>query len=155
MTVRIQAMITELVFEHALRIRLKADVGEASSSLTSDRATLPENHDNSNSPIIDEDCADNQSDCPGTAESSRTVTPTAGAPKGKGKYEGADTQTKNTRRARPAATGRNLGQHFIGKMNNLVSSDLNSLENMIPTFVLLGQPSCSSRVRIKPNLRFM
>jgi len=88
--VRTEALLTQLVFEHSLRIRLKADVTD------------------------DKSIADDSSS-------------TKDVPKEKD------------------------GANLIGKINNLVTSDLNNITEG-RDFLVVGEPSCYIMMRFKSNV---
>lgn len=111
-----QAIITDLVFEHALRIRVKAgtaddDDGDVSEGFASRDESVVETAD-----LLDEAPADTDrtSNTPakGKGKSVRTAEPTADAAK-------AD-----------RAQGNAGSAHLIGRINNLVSGDLRTLDDL-------------------------
>lgn len=111
-----QAIITDLVFEHALRIRVKAgttdaDDGDVSDSATSRDETVVET---TNLPDEAPADADSTSDIPA---------------KGKGKSTGAAEPTVDAAKA-DRAQGSAGSAHLIGRINNLVSGDLRTLDDL-------------------------
>jgi hypothetical protein len=127
--VRASAIITQLVFEHALRIRVKA---ETSSSPRATPAVTPEARSGTTTP---DNVSVAENIGPGTAggsgeENERSTTSLS--IKGKQKEE------------LPASLDDNedpgKASNLVGKMNNLVSTDL---ENIIEgrDFLLLGASS--------------
>jgi hypothetical protein len=132
--VRITAIVTQLVFEHALRIRMKA---ETSSSPVATPTATPEGRSEVTTPdsgsvvdinIVSEDAAG------GSSEETRSEqsTTTASTLKGKRKEE-----------APGSNSGKEVGDesggssNLVGKTNNLVSTDM---ENLIDgrDFLLFG-----------------
>ena len=111
-------MITELVFEHALRIRVKAEGGTGSSpsaassvATTPDNASIAEQSDAPDSPSTDDETQ--------TAFSEGTR-----ASKGKKSQAPSETSTATAGQPQPAEA---KGGHLVGKLNNLVTTDLNNL----------------------------
>ncbi|KAI0365037.1 P-loop containing nucleoside triphosphate hydrolase protein [Pilatotrama ljubarskyi] len=142
LSIRIQAVITELVFEHALRVRMEADTSDsvtATPSSVSTEAVTSDNasHDGPEGDGSLEGEESNAGDAPdsATASSSTAVPPsTTSSIKGKGK-EKSSSESGST--APPAATPApsempesktGASEHLIGRINNLVSSDLSNLE---------------------------
>ncbi|KAI0672538.1 P-loop containing nucleoside triphosphate hydrolase protein, partial [Trametes maxima] len=134
-TIRIQAVITELVFEHALRIRMKAE--------TSDVVDDAE----SASP-------DDESETTGLGEGSTTAGGSATTQdddaqsvsvdnKGKAKAASARaTPVAKEPEARSVPDKKGGGPNLIGRINNLVTTDLRNLDqaSMYATAVALEVP---------------
>ncbi|KAH9984900.1 hypothetical protein BJV77DRAFT_1035217 [Russula vinacea] len=117
--VRVSAIITQLVFEHALRIRVKA---ETSSSPRATPAVTPEARSESTTPdnvsVVDNNVSETMS---GSGEENGQST-TSSNIKGKQKEEfpggiagGADSEDPGK------------SSNLVGKMNNLVSTDLENI----------------------------
>ncbi|TCD68828.1 hypothetical protein EIP91_009695 [Steccherinum ochraceum] len=107
-----QAIITQLIFDHALRMRVKSDVaktGSASAAATP-AATTPDNQSVAESSAA----ADTAS-----VATSATKVP---AP-GKGKDTSKDSPAKADEKFE-----RSTNSNLVGKMNNLVTTDLATLE---------------------------
>ncbi|OJT09188.1 ATP-binding cassette transporter abc4, partial [Trametes pubescens] len=103
--IRVQAIITDLVFEHALRIRVKAGTADADDSDSRDETIV--------------ETAEPVNEAPADADGTPS-TPM----KGKGKSTNATTTAK-------AGRARNAGSaHLIGRINNLVSGDLRTLDDL-------------------------
>ena len=147
--VRVTAIVTQLVFEHALRIRMKA---ETSSSQAPTPTATPEGSSEATTPdsgsaveinIASEDAGGEeiQSEHSTTAASSIKGKQKAGVPGGK--EDGAE-------------SGRST--NLVGKMNNLVSTDLENLvdgRDFLP-FRLSSSPSPSgSHLLMKYSLSFI
>ena len=129
MNVRLQAIITELVFEHALRVRMKAGTNEGPESSAANTAiATPASQagdEESTSDAGDGDTVTEQS-----ATSSTTIQPSSSSSsKGKGKAQSGSPPSGETEA--PKAMEKNI----IGRINNLVSSDLSSLDNCSMYFV--------------------
>ena len=117
---RVSAIVTQLVFEHALRIRVKA---ETSSSPAATPTATPEGHSEATTPdsgsaveidIVSEDAAG------GSEESTTTVT--SSTIKGKRKEEAPGSDSGDETGNEPSGSS-----NLVGKMNNLVSTDLENL----------------------------
>ncbi|KAI0365043.1 P-loop containing nucleoside triphosphate hydrolase protein [Pilatotrama ljubarskyi] len=156
LSIRIQAVITELVFEHALRVRMKADTSDSSTATPSSVSTAVVTPDNASQNGIEgaQSLESGENDTgdvahSATASSSTAVPPSATSSiKGKGKEKSA---SESGSTAPPAATPApsempesktGANKHLVGRINNLVSSDLSSLENigMFAVFVSVESP---------------
>ena len=135
--VRVTAIVTQLVFEHALRIRVKAETSSspaASPTATPEgrsEATTPDNGSVVDINIESEDAGRGSED----AQSERSTT-AASSVKGKrkeGEAPGSDSGKENG--DEPGGSS-----NLVGKMNNLVSTDL---ENLVDgrDVLLLGSSS--------------
>ncbi|KAL7284501.1 hypothetical protein ACG7TL_001792 [Trametes sanguinea] len=141
LSVRLQTVITELVFEHALRIRMKADTPDSSDTAESDLSTAAPTPDTS-SQIGTEDTQEGRSarrddeggkaSRPATASSSTAVPPGCSSRKGKSKSTSEDETLagKGADPARPDVEKKGPSRHLVGRINNLVSTDLSNLENV-------------------------
>ncbi|KAI0344119.1 multidrug resistance-associated ABC transporter [Trametopsis cervina] len=118
--VQVQALITELVFEHALRIRVKAETSSgtpspsAASSVatTPDNASLAERSDRGESPDTDD-------------ETTTAVSEGTSVPKGKKSRAPSEASTAAaSEKPKEASAG---SGNLVGKLNNLVTTDLNNL----------------------------
>ncbi|KAI0750650.1 hypothetical protein C8Q80DRAFT_1097969 [Daedaleopsis nitida] len=124
MLVRTEAIITQLVFDHALRIRMKAETSESpSASRVTTAAQTPDNasiaEPEEQPAAHDSNGSEDETVRASTISAASTAATQTGsdAPK---KVEG----TKNTLApTEPAAKSGNL----VGKINNLVTTDLNNL----------------------------
>ncbi|PPQ77073.1 hypothetical protein CVT25_014886, partial [Psilocybe cyanescens] len=118
--VRIQAVLTQLVFAHSLRIRLKAEAPE-------DASPVPAIENASPSDVLMTEENDDHSDEDSTIQAashaaSRDGTSTPGSVKGK-TSENFEAQAKPTVPKKHSGDAENL----LGKINNLVTSDLDSI----------------------------
>ena len=125
MLVQTEAMITSLVFDHALRIRIKAETAESpSASRATSVATTP---DNASIAEASEDATAHGSPSGSTASEEETVrastfsTASTAAPK-KGKEP-----AKKVEEQKPAVSPSAGSGNLVGKLNNLVTTDLNNL----------------------------
>ena len=141
---RIQAIFTELVFEHALRIRMKAETSDATDASKSGENTAIATPDTA-SQVGDAGEGENGEGSqagggdPGdsaTSSSSTAVTPGSEAisVKGKGKATPEDSSKKAAEQPEDKKEGKNL----VGRINNLVTSDLDSLEPIAMFFPYTG-----------------
>ncbi|KAI9056609.1 P-loop containing nucleoside triphosphate hydrolase protein [Trametes sanguinea] len=142
LSVRTQAIVTELVFEHALRIRVKADTPEPNATAESYSTTAVVTPDNA-SQLGTEGARDGSSmsgeNESGEASHSVTVSldtavpPTSNAGKGKATSTTTDKSTAGKDASDAAKSGvakKDPSKHLVGRINNLVSSDLSNLENV-------------------------
>ncbi|KII86823.1 hypothetical protein PLICRDRAFT_700101 [Plicaturopsis crispa FD-325 SS-3] len=131
--VRAQAIITQLVFEHALRIRLKAETPDSTSSAADAPAVItPDSSSIANA---------STEDGTGSGDETLRASSTSGLPAAnKGKQTPAgdslDTATDSAKVEEPVST-----DNIIGKINNLVSTDLqNLLESRDFLFIVVYMP---------------
>ncbi|KIJ68833.1 hypothetical protein HYDPIDRAFT_173463 [Hydnomerulius pinastri MD-312] len=116
--VRTECIITQLVFEHSLRIRMKAELpdngkGSDSAISTPDSASIAESN------TVVEGSRESSVDDVQSSSASTTASSTAkGKQKAKVKTDAADAQAK-----KPQSSADNL----VGKINNLVTTDLNNI----------------------------
>ncbi|KAI8972403.1 P-loop containing nucleoside triphosphate hydrolase protein [Trametes punicea] len=142
LTVRLQAIITELVFEHALRLRVKADTAEIDDAAQSHTNTESATPDTASQLDPDSTVAGETMNCGGagtgqveqTLPASSSTAADGTTDKGKGKERstlesGTDT-SKKAKARKPDLSQARPSTHLAGKLNNLVTSDLNNLENV-------------------------
>ncbi|KAI0291829.1 hypothetical protein BC826DRAFT_1105763 [Russula brevipes] len=119
--VRITAIVTQLVFEHALRIRVKA---ETSSSPRSTPAVTPETRSEATTPdnlsIVGDTTA---SETEGASGDENVPPTTPSSIKGKQKDSPATPAPGDD----SEDLGMSMSSNLVGKMNNLVSTDLENL----------------------------
>ncbi|KAF9243741.1 P-loop containing nucleoside triphosphate hydrolase protein [Melanogaster broomeanus] len=116
--VRTEAIITQLVFEHALRIRMKAEipdnVKDAESTVsTPDNASIAES-----STAIEESSYSSVDEAQSSSASTLDSSMDKGKKKSRDKVDNAETQAK-----KPKSSADNL----VGKINNLVTTDLGNI----------------------------
>lgn len=109
---RTEAILTQLVFEHALRIRLKAETASEEPEPPSD--PTPDNVSAGSSTLGDRESGDGSTE--GIPNASGASTPDAVS---KGKQRVLPEEGKKAPTAKPKG-----GKDLIGKINNLVSTDL-------------------------------
>ena len=141
MLVRTEGIITQLVFNHALRIRMKAETTESpAASRVTTAAHTPDNA----SIAEEEDSAGHGSPSGSNASEEETVrasvisTASTAATKKATEPAAKKSQDPPVASVEPAAASGNL----IGKINNLVTTDLNNLVDG-RDFLFIGQ-FCSS-----------
>lgn len=144
---RIQAIITELVFEHALRVRMKAETSDTSAATPSAASTAvatPDSASQIGTDQGDEDSTEGTAEHSATASSSTAVPPSAASSiKGKGKAS-PENKSPAKKEAEPAKADEKRGnKHLVGKINNLVSSDLSNFENLGMFTVFISTSSLS------------
>ncbi|KAF9243735.1 hypothetical protein BU15DRAFT_71860 [Melanogaster broomeanus] len=116
--VRTEAIITQLIFEHALRIRMKAETpdnvkGAESTVSTPDNASIAES-----STVVEESSDSSVDEAQSSSTSTLDSSTAKGKQKSKDKVEDAETQAK-----KPKSSADNL----VGKINNLVTTDLGNI----------------------------
>ncbi|KAJ3557433.1 hypothetical protein NM688_g1472 [Phlebia brevispora] len=121
---RVQAIVTQVIFDHALRIRLKADTEQAAKSIST--VNTPDNRSVVESDVSGraDDDGENRLD-----EGPSTSTGTQGA-------EPSQTKSNKAQSPRPieqkgiadASASRGKDSNLIGKINNLITTDLNTFE---------------------------
>jgi hypothetical protein len=137
--VRVSSIVTQLVFEHALRIRMKA---ETSSSARTTPVATPNIRSEATTPDNVSIASDNIEAEP-TAGSGEETAQSATSSNIKGK------QKEDSQPATPVVEdddeGLGKSSNLVGKMNNLVSTDL---ENLVEgrDFLLFGSNIVRSRV---------
>ncbi|KAL4069345.1 P-loop containing nucleoside triphosphate hydrolase protein [Scleroderma citrinum] len=110
--VRTECIITQLIFEHALRIRMKAELPDTDESLPQSKATSPDGTSIAESSTIVESSREGTPDAVSTTASSFAM----GKPKDKGKQgDNADRKSRSS------------ADNLVGKINNLVTTDLSNL----------------------------
>ncbi|KAI0725238.1 hypothetical protein C8Q72DRAFT_853404 [Fomitopsis betulina] len=123
---RVEAILTQLVFEHALRIRMKVDVSDdVAQSGDTTLAGTPESASVAESSATAQEqgagSEDGSSDESTSAVGKGKQTAATGAPDaGKAKVIGREEKPK-------PAEEEKKGKNVVGKINNLISSDLNSI----------------------------
>lgn len=121
--VQSEGIITQLVFDHALRIRVKSETGSSntpasSAATTPDNASIADASERSESPTAEDDDAQ-------TAVSEGTNVSKVS----KGKHTQASSEsTTATATEKPQTEGAHAG-NLVGKLNNLVTSDLSNVTN--------------------------
>lgn len=118
--VRTQAIITQLVFEHSLRIRVKAETADSSGSSTS---SSPE--------ILTPDSA---SVCEGTVDGSSTLHSTSPTDTTESTMHSSSSSVSSTqakvkkdKKTKEDDPPQSDASNLVGKINNLVTTDLDNI----------------------------
>jgi len=125
--VRLEVVITQLVFEHSLRIRLKAEAsGDRTASVPGQpvpKAASVASTDRTDGTVESEHSARNENDCASTpVGSSRTASEsTQATTKGKGKA------TPENIQAQPEKKTGGDTENLMGKINSFLTSDLRNI----------------------------
>ncbi|KAH9480752.1 ATP-binding cassette transporter abc4 [Psilocybe cubensis] len=119
--VRTQAVLTQLVFEHSLRIRLKA---EAPSNTTAVSVTDSVSDDEDVETIADDSSAEGSTVQASTSRTASSKDGSSTPVSVKGKSKATDKE-----QAKPSAPKKHAGdaENLLGRINNLVTSDLDSI----------------------------
>ena len=141
---QIEAIVTQLVFEHALRVRMKAETSDAPGTATS----AADQEEPTVVPPLDEDStvaseidgtptvATSRSDdstAPAVPESSPSSQATHAHGKGKGISADATSSVKQAE-----SPPNDAGKSLVGRINNLVTSDLSSIEWVSWSLISVG-----------------
>lgn len=128
-----QALITQLVFNHALRIRVKAETSSTPSqstvssvATTPDNASIAERSDGAESPITDD-------------ETQTAISEGTAASKASKRKSQAPSEASTAPVAEEAKSSESKSGHLVGKLNNLVTTDLNNLVDG-RDFLFIGKP---------------
>ncbi|KAI0633979.1 P-loop containing nucleoside triphosphate hydrolase protein [Trametes polyzona] len=142
LNVRIQAILTELVFEHALRVRMKAetDTPETTTSSVSTAVATPDDASQIGTEGSDSQGGENDAEgmAHSAAASSSTTVQAHSSSSTKGKGKAASESSSAAEDAQPAKgedAKKGANKHLVGRINNLVSSDLSNFENLGMNFV--------------------
>ncbi len=127
--VRAQGIITQLIFDHALRIRVKADVDSPSGSARSTAAPTPDS-----ASIIESPSGPSSEGASPDDSADETVAGEQGspAPKDKKRKRSGTTVSEssvssNTTAVEKPAEESTKGGNLAGKLNNLITTDLNNI----------------------------
>ncbi|EGO28521.1 hypothetical protein SERLADRAFT_354415 [Serpula lacrymans var. lacrymans S7.9] len=115
--VRTEGILTQLIFEHALRIRMKAETpSDIKQTMEANEVLTPDTVESST----------NEGESVDGDDTSQTSSTIAESSSQKGKQKTEDVQNENGQEAHnPTSKADNL----VGKINNLVTSDLNNITN--------------------------
>ncbi|KAF7967145.1 hypothetical protein HWV62_35674 [Athelia sp. TMB] len=117
MSVHTESIITRLVFEHALRIRMKTEASESLESTNENTPTPSTVNTPDSTSIADSFLAEST-----TITTTNTATPSR---KGKKKLQGEDTVSMSS--AKGKTTSQRPSENLTGRINNLVSTDLGNI----------------------------
>lgn len=145
--VRMEAIITELVFEHALRIRMKAQIAsnrlasrDASAASTPDSRRIIDTCEQTESTVIGRGPSANGSEYETLRPNSRASIDYGELDEGNRKNDASSFSGPNTpnKKAEVQPDTPDSTDNLVGKLNNLVTTDLaNIVEGR--DFMLLGQ----------------
>lgn len=113
--VRCEGIITQLVFEHALRIRMKAQTAADSSSVSSTVTSTPDTPSIAESDTVTEATTITSN---GTEPSNASIKSDANKGKGKDSKDGSNGSISK---------GKSSTDNLVGKLNNLITTDLNNI----------------------------
>ncbi|KAG1908484.1 uncharacterized protein F5891DRAFT_993333 [Suillus fuscotomentosus] len=118
--VQTEGIITQLVFEHALRIRMKAELPDGKKSGESTPSSTPDSASVAGSSTA---AADESTDCSGdeTLQASTETASTSSTKKDKRKSQDIKEEMDNSSKQHSSA------DNLVGKINNLVTTDLSNL----------------------------
>lgn len=146
---RTEGIITQLVFNHALRIRMKAELPESTgteSRASSTAAPSPDNASISEQPIAAEASESSNGSGDETLAHSSSASIKSGT-ESKGKKKAKDISEDNS--VAPVAPKERSADNLVGKINNLVTTDLNNITDG-RDFLLLGE--CLMRLTCRSYL---
>ena len=126
-----EGMITQLVFEHALRIRMKEETASTGTT-PAPSATPSANPSEPGSPEASEFGEGSVTVVGSEASGSQGTLTNGGAPnKGKGKAKQASEQSPAPATKEPEKKEEDKGgaNNLLGKINNLITSDLDNIAN--------------------------
>ncbi len=124
---RLQALLTELVFEHSLRIRMKASVSEGEGSKGSATPSTPDDASLSEAESTLDGGASTSNGDDSTVQASNSSTNTNSS-----KIKAEKESAKNA--PHPDSATSNL----VGKINNLVSTDLENVVEARDFFLIVA-----------------
>lgn len=142
---RAEGLLTQLVFEHSLRIRLKAESASEKSAVVAGRETPTTVGTPDTASIAESTAADSASDeesvITGTAvsrePSSSSRTAQSSVIKGKSKETRPNKEESDASKAKAEAKAKK-NDNLIGKINNLVTTDLSNILDS-RDFLMLGR----------------
>ena len=138
--VRTEGLLTQLVFEHSLRIRLKAEV--SNEKIEEDNLHVTGNQDSAS---VTEGTSVDSNSGERTSQSSRTVSQDSSSDSqstSNGPVKGKDPSTLKSD-TKPATKDKKEAQNLIGKINNLVTTDLGNIVDG-RDFLMISTLQCSN-----------
>lgn len=134
MLVRTTGIVTQLIFEHSLRIRIKAEIADTPANSvantavgTPDTASLADAEGSDGQENDNESPTNSNSDGDTMRASTVSVTASATA-KGKQRAGSVSGESRKSVSNAASAEGEKSG-NLVGKINNLVTTDLDNLIN--------------------------
>lgn len=129
MTVHAKAIVTHLVFTHALRIRMKAETSESPSSSTpTPDATSETVSINDDASVLNEEGAETSASENGASSATETA---ASRSKGKSRELASPSESATGTKVPDSTPEDKSSQtsNLVGLMNNLVTTDLDEIED--------------------------
>ena len=132
MLVRIHSTFTALIFDHALRIRMKAETSEKQIVQPSledgqpQRALQPSGGDNGDSRTVSSQATASASESTAASRISTASTTTVVASESEGS-KGADKRSAESKSVEKKDDKKKKDTNLVGKLNNLVTSDLDNI----------------------------
>lgn len=125
--VRTEGILTQLIFSHSLRIRMKAELPEGTANSSSSTAVqTPDNSSVAEQPVGAE--ASESSGGSGDETLAQSSSASVKSAKGKSKAKDASESTTATKVAPPEKKKKDASaDNLVGKINNLVTTDLNNI----------------------------
>lgn len=142
-----EGIITQLVFEHALRIRMKAELPDGKRSGESTPSSTPDSASVAGSSTA---AADESTDGSGdeTLQASTETASTSSTKKDKRKSQDVKEEMDNSSKQHSSA------DNLVGKINNLVTTDLSNLTDG-RDFIMVGKSHFSSDGRVLSDVCFV
>ncbi|OCH87314.1 P-loop containing nucleoside triphosphate hydrolase protein [Obba rivulosa] len=132
--VRAEAMITSLIFDHSLRIRVSAETDKQTSDESqSTSATATPDSVSVVEVLGDAESADSISEGDAATLHASTTSGTSRAPVDKGKAKA----TPDVGTERPAMASEEATKNLVGKLNNLVTVDLDNIVSAVDILMLV------------------
>ncbi|KAL4243444.1 hypothetical protein ABKN59_001093 [Abortiporus biennis] len=148
--VRTQGIITQLVFDHALRIRVKAETNDTPTTPQSTVPPTPDTASVAESPIDPNEPTSSRSSSEDGSGTARGDVSKDTKIKRKGTSV-SGVSTSSTVVEKPASPGDNAkGGNLVGKINNLVTTDLNNIvDGRDFLFIILYIPVQVSLIQVR------
>lgn len=130
MLTRIEAILTQLVFDHALRMRMKAEVIETSGSGGTTAAATPDTAsliDSGSAQGAHGDADIDETTLGGSSAIAADSGSTQGKQKSRGAVESSKSGDKKDDLGKETPTDTGDGRNVVGKINNLITTDLETI----------------------------
>ena len=123
--VRASGIITQLVFEHSLRIRVKAEVAqEGDASDASTVSSVAQESDGNGSGSVSEDETLHSQ---GVTDSTLTAQPSSDVQAAETRSTKSTSSKKSGAKAEGEKSGSSSASNLVGKINNLVTTDMGNI----------------------------
>jgi ABC-type multidrug transport system fused ATPase/permease subunit len=120
--VLVEGIITQLIFDHALRVRMKAEVADGPATPGASVATTPDTASIAETSNTADESGDETLGASQATGSSATAATVAGGPAVAGKVAASTAEPEKS-----YADGSSKADNLVGKINNLVTTDLGNL----------------------------